>query len=306
MVLSLHGRDSLETQLLVIQRSLHILALVQHATDEKWNKKTLADILSFISYEGDEPLTNKKIESCISWLKNSGFPLETQKGCDRMSLSQELSTDQILDIVALYFPLAINTMGVRDCFRPFVEKNSSRSLWMIARIYFASLEKRKITIHYIPETGEEKEHVLSPYHWIYRDSSVYLAAANGAGDIRLYKFTRIKDLFVTDEHFNSDVPSADELMKYSMGAFISNTRYDICIEFESTVRQRIIEDFGRLPFTEEKSPQEGFSRICFTVCDLLSVCRIVFGYCGRAVIVSPKEARHEMKRLIEGNAGQYV
>lgn len=295
---------SFHTQFDVIRRALHILSLIQHSSGERWNMTTLADALSRVSGES-EPLSNKQINSCITWLKEAGFPVVVQKGSTHIYLEKEIDPNLLLDILTLYFPLAIDPVGIHDCFRSYVDENPSRSLWLIARIYFASLEKRKIKITYTPDAGDEKGYILSPLHWIYRDSSVYLAARNGGGNVRLYKLNRIKSLSVSDEHFEETTLTVRELLAFSLGAFIGGPNYTILIEYSKETEQRISEDFGRLDLTWSASPREGFGRVSFVACDLLSVCRIVFGYAGKAVIVSPKEAKAEMKRLIDENAKWY-
>jgi len=294
---------SFDTQFVIIKRALHILSLVQHSSGEKWNKTTLANALALIS-NGDD-FSTKKVDPALSWLKASGFPLDITKGSTSICLDRPLTETEILKVLDLYLPLAIETVGVHDCFAPWVRENPSRSLWTIARIYFASHEKRKIILKYVPESGEEKSYLLVPFYWIYRDSSVYLAAKNQRGEKRLYKLHRIKDVKMTDDHFSDDAPPADELMRFSMGAFINDTRYNVTLEFHSDVKQRIAEDFGRLECSYSAADIADHERVSFTVCDLLSVCRAVFGYEGKAVIISPEEARETMVEMLNVNREKY-
>ncbi len=286
-------------------RQLHLLALVQHnASAENMNYRAMADLLSLIS--GDEEINDKNMATFAEMLREMGFPVNFTGDEPRPVLEKELSVDQILEILPYYLNLISDTMGIRDCFKSYVQNHGSRSLWIIGRIYFASLQKKRIEMTYRSLEGGEKEKlILNPYRWIYRDNAVYLIARNIKADISLYKLNRIGDVLIRDEIFNDIIPEAGELLRYSMGASVGDNYYNVILRFMPEMKERIEDDFGHLDPLFIETPGSGYLEAGFTVCDLGRVCQAVFGYCGRVKIVAPKEAVDEMKRMLDWNMQNY-
>jgi hypothetical protein len=283
----------------VMRRSLHILSLLQHSSGEKWNTKTLADVLSLVP--GEEDVNEKNISVCIERLKASGFPIVTEKGARHMYLSRDLHKDEILEILEYYIGASVEELSITDTFGNYIEENNSMSLWMIARVYFAALEKRKILISYRSESKNEfTDYIVHPYRWLYRDNALYLAAYRPDKGVVLFRLTRFGGLSVLDEHFTDEMNSAAELLSKSLGAFIGSNVYRVTLEFDHELKSRIIEEFGRLDLSFD-AESDSVSRVSFDACDLLSVCRVVFPFAGRVHILEPTEARDEMTRLLEGN-----
>lgn len=282
----------------MFMRSLHVLALVQHSGEnEKMNYRSMAGLLSLVPW--DVQVDEKTVRRCVMNLKKMGFPLATSQGSDRVTIERELSDKEIMEALLYYVSIVSDTIGIRDCFINHIQNHKGRSLWLIARIYFACLEKRRVRLQYIPQRSHElEEYVVNPYRWIFRDNAVYLMAKKTGRDLALFRLDRIRGVEICDETFDDEVPSSEELLRYSLGAYISGRRYEILLRFRSFERERIEEDFGRLDLEFSECGMEGFTEARFTVCDLLSVCRVVFSYGGSAVIVSPKEAVSEMRRLL--------
>lgn len=289
----------------IFMRQLHVLALMQHSTSfENMNYRTMADLLSLVPW--DEAVNEKMIARSVGKLKDMGFPVHTARGETRVVLERELADAEMLEILPYYLNLVSDTMGIRDCFKSYVQNHGSRSLWLIGRIYFASLQKRKTELTYRSlRNSEPEKYILNPYRWIYRDNAVYLIAKKQGGDISLFRLNRIRDAVIRDEMFDDEIPASDELMKYSMGAFISDKRYNIKIRFKADLKERIEEDFGHLELTFDDGRNDGFVYAAFTACDLVTVCQTVFGYCGDVRIIEPEEAVDEMKRMLLKNMEVY-
>jgi len=293
------------TEFSIFMRQLHVLALLQHSTTlENMNYRTMADLLDLVPW--DEDINEKKISRCVDKLKEMGFPVHTAKGEPRVVLEKELSNAQMLEVLPYYLNLVTDTMGIRDCFKSYVQNHGSRSLWIIGRIYFASLQKKKIELTYRSlKHGEPEIYLLNPYRWVYRDNAVYLIARNMKTDISLFRLNRIRDVVIKDELFDDIVPTADDIMRFSMGAYIGDVCYNVVIRFMPDMKERIEEDFGHLdPLFIETSGAE-FLEASFTVCDLGTVCQAVFGYCGKVKIVSPDKAVDEMRGMLKGNMAGY-
>ena len=290
----------------IFMRQLHVLALIQHSTSpENMNFRTLADLLDLESNE--EPVNEKKIARSVEKLKEMGFPLHTAQGEARIVLDRMLSDEEMLDVLPYYLNLVSDRAGIRDCFKSYVKNHGSRSLWIIGRIYFASLQRKKIELTYRSlKKSEPEKYTLNPYRWIYRDNSVYLIARSVSGGISLFRLNRIMDVVIKDETFNDIIPTADQLLRFSMGAYISDNYYDVVIRFMPDMKERIDEDFGHLDPLFVESVNADYLEAAFTVCDLGTVCQAVFGYCGDVKIIAPAEAVDEMAKMLKGNLAVYM
>lgn len=297
-----------KTQFSLFMRQLHILALVQHSsTSENMNCSTMSGLLSM--EPGKDDVTEKMIRDSVTKLIEMGFPVQMEKGAPRVSLERELTDSEMLEILPYYLNIVSDTMGLRDCFKSYVGNHGSRSLWIIARIYFAACEKKQIKLWYRSKkkSGPE-EYTLNPYRWIYRDNAVYLIARNVGRDgenISLFRLNRIRDLGVTESIFNDDIPSADELMQYSIGAFISSRLYKVKLRFRQEERDNIEEDFGHLDIKFSGADRDGCIDASFTACDLINLCESVFSYSGKVKIVEPREAVEQMKEMLKENLQVY-
>jgi len=286
--------------IITLKRSLHILALIQHSADENWNARTLADALSTIP--GENALEPKSVMLCVKHLQSMGFPVITEKGARRITLSRELSEQEMLGILTFYRIIAIEEdAGINDCFKTYVSQAKNRSLWIIGRVYFAALENRKTTLSYYSEhSGTVSEYMVKPQKWIYRDNAVYLAADTERHGLSLFRLTRIRDISVLDEHFYSTTDKPCDILKDSLGAFIGSRVHRISLEYPPSLHNRVIEEFGRVDLVFDSGNPLIF-RVSFNASDLLTVCKTVFPFGGDVVIVAPEEARIEMRRLLDGN-----
>ncbi len=293
------------TDFSLFMRQLHILALVQHSLSaEQMNYRTMADLLSCVPW--DEAVNEKMIARCVGKLKEMGFPVHTSKGETRVVLERELVDDEMLEVLPYYLNVISDTIGIRDCFKSYVQSHGSRSLWIIARIYFASLQKKKIKLTYRPlKSSEPENYILNPYRWIYRDNAVYLIAKNPKRGVALFKLNRIRDVIITDNRFHDKIPPVDELMQNSMGAFISDKKYNVKIRFLSELQENIEEVFGHLELMFYQKEKDGYVNASFTACDLVNVYQAVFGYGGGVRIIEPKEAVDGMLRFLNLNMDLY-
>lgn len=292
-----------KTQFSLFMRQLHILALVQHSSSsENMNCTTMSGLLS--REPGKDDVTEKMIRDSVAKLIEMGFPVQMEKGAPRVGLERELTDSEMLEILPYYLNVVSDTMGIRDCFKSYVGSHGSRSLWIIARIYFAACEKRQIKLTYRSKnkSGAE-EYTLNPYRWIYRDNAVYLIARNVGRDgenISLFRLNRIRNLRVTEISFDDDIPPADELMRYSIGAFVSTTLYNVKLRFSPEEKESVEEDFGHLD-VRYSNDKDGYVIGTFKVCDLINLCKAVFSYSGKVKILEPREAVDQMRKLLENN-----
>ena len=116
--------NATDTKFIILLLSLHVLALIQHFDVEPRNAKTLADLLSNVP--GEEIVSEKQVMKCFETLKEMGFPVCTEQGSRRVCLDKELSADEMIEVLLYYMNAAVEEMGIRDCFRSYVKKNSSK------------------------------------------------------------------------------------------------------------------------------------------------------------------------------------
>ena len=294
-----------KTSFSLFMRQLHILALVQHGTSgENMNCNTMVDMLML--EPGNENITPKMIRDSVPKLVEMGFPVKMEQGSPRLWLERELAPGEMLEVLPYYLNIVTDTVGIRDCFKSYVDTHGSRALWIIARIYFASLHKKRIELDYRSKNRVEPEvYHLNPYRWIYRDNAVYLVARNimKSGDnISLFRLNRIKDLRVTGTGFDDEIPASADILRHSMGAFIGGDSYNVKLMFRAGEQENIEEDFGHLELEFGEAGEDGFMCVSFTVCDLVNLCKTVFAYAGSVKILEPREAVEAMKGLIAKNS----
>ncbi|HON17203.1 MAG TPA: WYL domain-containing protein [Spirochaetota bacterium] len=290
----------------VFMRQLHIIALIQHTTSfENINCSKIADF--FESENFSDFLTERQVYHAVEKLKRIGFPVNTNKGSNRIYLTRQLSYEEMLNMLPFYLQLVTDAAGLKDYFKRYINTHGNKSLWLLGRIYFASCEKRRIKIWYRSREKEEAtSYTINPYRWLYRDNAIYLMAKNLIRDnISLFKLDRIKDLELTEDFFEEEIPSTDELLSKSVGAFIGHSFHKVELSFAETYEELIFEHFGHMN-PDFESLQNGFMKASFEASDIINVCKIVFGFEGKVKITGDAVVVEEMKNLLRKNFGNYL
>ncbi len=226
-----------ETQLNVLRRYLHVIALLQNNKDpEDWNGSSLANLLSLEEPGG--PLTDKNIRDYIkkNLEEELGLLIEKKRGSRRTLLADSLEGDRLRRIAAVYagFVVADSTRDL--VLERLIQKHPLDCLWLLARIHFAVVEKKKLRFDYMPNTARKAYTItVRPYHQVFRNNNLYLAALNEYnGVLSLFIINKIEKLTVLPDRFTEDIPSLDAIFADTLGSFIGK-RHKIRIRFTRKV-----------------------------------------------------------------------
>lgn len=295
-----------ETRLGVIKRCLHVLALLQKSDDtEHWNAWSLADLLSMD--EPKDPISDKAVRDYIQkYLVNEfGIKVRTEKGKRHTGLSLPLDGNLQLRMAAVYSSFVTRDTGRDIILKKLIARHPEDGLWMMARVYFAALLKRKIEFDYTPAfANQSKRYRVHPYHLVFRNNNLYLVCKSLSHDITaLFIFNRINALSVLDEEFEEEAPVVEEIFRDSLGSFIG-PKYAVVLRFHEKLLEIMEENLSILE--PEISPDgENRYRASFAVSDDRFLCKQLFMYGSGVEIVSPPELRETMIRMLNESMSAY-
>ncbi len=289
----------------ILRRYLHILALLQGNKDPvEWNGTSLASMLNI---EEREAPTDKTIREYIKkhLKKELGLRVDVRKGGRKIELAEPISDEMTLRIASLYSSFVVHDSTRELILKNFIRKHPIDCLWMLARIYFACLEKRQIKFNYTTNTGARiKELILNPHFMIFRGNNLYLHGRRpGFPEVRQFIVNRIENLVVTDQFFDDEIRDPAEVYKESLGSFIGET-YHVKIRFTEAVLQPIEQTISILE-PEIKELGDGRYEATFTVADDIYLCKQLFFYGKEVEILEPKELRDAMKEMLEESLAVY-
>jgi len=289
----------------IVRRYLHVLALLQNKTDPaEWNSNTLADM---ISLETDEPLSDKVIRGDISkYIEGDlGFAVATKKGAKNSRLSTEIDEETLLTLLMTYADFVITDSARERALRSFISEKKETCLWLLARIHFATVEKKKIRIDYINTSKERISVVINPYHLVLRENKIYLVGWFEPENChRQFILSQIHHLEVLDARFSETIPPVKAIYEYSNSAFIwKGDPVRMIIQYKAEQSLRIKAEFSHLnPVYNERGE---WNEMTFLVWDYESVCRQLFYYGSDVVIVSPEEVRAWMVEHLRSSLSGY-
>ena len=164
-----------ETQLNVLRRYLHVIALLQNKNDpENWNASTLADLISQ-EESGDEPSEKAIRDYMKKNLENElGIEIKKKKGGRKINISDLLDTEMLVRIASVYSSFVVNDSTREIIVKRLIKNHPKECLWMLARIHFAIIEKKKLTFDYMPNTERKsKNYTVNAYHLVFRNNNLY-------------------------------------------------------------------------------------------------------------------------------------
>ena len=290
----------------VIKRYLHVLALLQNNKDpQNWNGTTLADLLSKDEDEGS--LTDKTVREYISEYleKELGIEIDRIKGGRRTELAGELEGPFLEKLASLYANFVIHDSARDIVLGNFLKKHPLDGLWMLARLYFASVERRKINFNYVTNTGYKiTKAVFHPYHLVLRNNNLYLyGRIHGEKSPWLLILNRLTDLSVTDELFTEEPPTVEEAFKDTLGSFIGK-KYRVVLRFNAKILNPM-EQFLAVLEPEMKKIDDTSWEARFTMSDDTYLCKQLFLYGRDAEILEPAEIREKMTAMLRESMAVY-
>lgn len=297
-----------ESRLNVIKRTMHILALLQNNKDPfDWNGSTLANLLN-LDENLNEPLSDKTIRDYINkHLKlELGIEISIEKGGRRIELADELEVSFLQKLAPLYSIFTIKDLERETVMNKFISSHPDDCLWILARVYFASVEKRKLQFDYTTNDNRSLNRIeVSPYHIVHRGNNLYLAAKpEHSSRIHLYILSRIRNLKMTDTLFKEIIPTIEELFKDSLGSFIGE-KHNVRIKYHSSISQQIEHLIFILEPDITNLNSDEYFEAAFSISDDLNLCKELFLFGSKVEILEPVQLKEMMKSMLSESLKLY-
>jgi len=296
-----------EKKLAVIKRYLHIIALLQNDRDPRdWNGHSLADTLS--RDETDAVLSDKNIRDYIkkNIIEELGIKVDIEKGARRIELASPLNKEMLADLLNVYC-LFVATDSAREAvLQQLIKHRPADCLWMLARIYFASIEKKRIEFDYTTNDNRNIHCIMNPFHLVIRNNNLYLYGHRaGLDHMSLLIVNRFENLKITDESFDESAPPVDQVFHDTLGSFLGK-KFKVRIRFSRAIANSMEQFLGILePEVTSLNNGDQFEAR-FTVSDDLYLCKQLFMYGKEVEILEPKELRELMVGMLKESVGVYV
>lgn len=296
-----------ETQLNVLKRYLHVLALLQNSRDSAgWNATSLADLLSLD--ETDDPLSDKTIRDYIhkNIVEEMGIDVTTGKGRRTTRIVKPLEKDIHCRLAGIYSYFIAVDDSKDIVLKDLIKKHPEDALWFMARLYFAKVERKVVSFSYRPNTvGKRFAFSVHPYHMVFRNNNLYLAGKNEyRNNVSLFIFNRIDSLKVLDRTFDEEIPPVADIFRDTLGSFIG-PRHRVRIRFTEDVVLQIDYLLGALDPRITGPDKAGYYEAVFTVSDDMHLCKELFLYGSEVEIVEPKDLRETMGRMLRESMKKY-
>lgn len=299
-----------EGRISVLKRYLHILALLQTpaGSNETWNAASLARLLSLEEDQKDisDSHVRKYIKDHIE--QELGISVDRTQGGLITALAEDLDADMQLEIARVYTSFVVKDSTRDMILQKFIAAQPHSALWMLARIYFAAIEKRMIECTYITADGTVRAHwKLCPCYYIFRNNNLYLLVY----DVDMKKYLplvaeRIHNVTVLDAVYSIDweIPPIDDIFATSLSAFISTDEtVTVTIRYSQKVKN-VIENIIATLSPHIQNENDWYTAT-FVISDYLYLCKQLVLYGKEVKIVSPQKVRQEMVQMLTESLSVY-
>ncbi len=295
------------TQINILKRYLHILALVQNKADtQNWNNQTLADILS--REEDEEIITDSVMNRCTDeYIQGElGLLLTKKKGARRYTLQEPIKEELLNQLLNVYSAFVIKDIQKDLLLQSLAKQQPEVCLWLLARIHFAAIEMKVIEFSYTSNNAKKQKVVAHPYHIVLKNNNLYLAALREFdGNVCLFVLNRIRDLKVRDLIFRESIPDVSELFKYSIGSFISKKRpTEVTVKYRKELHNNFLDFLAGIETDIIEESAEDYT-IHFSISDTMALCKQLFLYGEKVEIVKPSSVRKEMVDMLKKSLEVY-
>ncbi|MCU0849363.1 MAG: WYL domain-containing protein [Spirochaetes bacterium] len=295
----------------VIRRCLHIIALLQEPSGEgRINAQVLADILS-LDEEG-EPLQGKSVSrySKSYLMEKLGLDIGISRGVPRWEMRTPIEDGLLRKLMGLYLDFISIDYSREIITGTLAGKNPLHAMGILARLYFASVEKRKAVIEYDKDgTGRPTEYRVRPYHLAIKDTELYLICRKeGSEAVRSFVVSKIAGVRTLPDFFGEEPASVEDHYMHSFSAFVGDRLYSFELDAERSVTNTLMNVFGGLrPACAPVNPEDEAGRhtVRFEATDIRSVCKQLFFYGSRVKILGPPEAVSLMREMLDDCRGVY-
>ncbi|MFW5861523.1 MAG: WYL domain-containing protein [Spirochaetota bacterium] len=283
----------------VIKRYLHVIALLQNDEDTRhWNARTLADMLSLDEEDGD--LSDKNVRDYIQkhLEQQLEISVDREKGGRETRLAEDLKGDLLHNIALLYSSFVAVDSSREIILKNFLKKHPRDGLWMLATLYFATLNRTRVKLDYVTNSGYNITNAsFHPYHMVFRNNNLYLLGrVTGKDSTWPLILNRVTNLRVTGETFDDAIPNVDDIMGGSLGAFIGE-KYNVKLRFNKRVLFKL-EQFLSILEPEFVEKDEHTCEVTFSASDDIYLCKQLFMYGKDVEIIQPIELREKMTQML--------
>ena len=302
----------------VLRRRLHIVALML-GEKEDWNAARLADFLKKETQLRDEDAADSDIDADDGFKKavrldlqkhiesTFGLAINKKQGGRKSTLDTIPDDDELLELLKLYVGF-VTFDATRDIsFRKLIRSRRHSSLWMLARIHFASATRSRIRFTYTTNEMKIRDVVMNPYHLVMHAGTIYLVGCRDKDKtVGPYIFDRIENLKILEEGFEEEIPPAESFFTHSFGAFIWNWSEpeEVRLRYDTALENVMKDLFTHLE--PEIKTFAGHIEMSFKVYNYESVCRELFFYGERVEILGSEEVRETMIDMLNRSMSVYV
>ena len=301
----------------VLRRRLHLVALML-GEKEDWNAARLADFLKNETQFRDEEASDSDIDADDGFKKavrldlqkhiesTFGLAVNKKKGGRKSTFEKIPSDSELLELLKLYVGFVTFDATRNIAFKKLIRSQKHSSLWMLARIHFASVMRTRIRFTYTTNEMKIRDVVMNPYHLVVHAGTIYLVGRRDKDKtVGPYIFDRIENLKILEEGFEEKVPPVESFFSHSFGAFIWNWSDPVKVRLRyDTALENVMKDrFSHLE-PEIKSFADHIE-MAFLVHDYESVCRELFFYGERVEILGPDEVRDTMVDMLTRSMSVY-
>ncbi len=296
------------TQINVLRRYLHILALLQNNKDPKdWNASSLAALIS-AEEEHDPGVADKAIRDYIEdHLENElGVKFVKGKGMRRIELSGPLDEGLLRRAANIYSSFVVADSTREMILSALIKRHRYDALWILARIHFAIVTRNLVQFDYMPHRKKKAyTYQVNPYHLVFRDNNLYLVGRSNYRDgTSPFIVNKIENLKVLETKFSEPIPELREIFKDSIGAYIGK-KHSVVIRYTKNAQSRIEQLFSAIEVKTETLEDNERYQMSFTIADINNLCKELFFFGKEVEIVKPAALRERMVAMLRESLGVY-
>lgn len=297
-----HGGDKLQESRLF--RILYYLLDKGHATAPELAKKFEVSVRTI--YRDVDAISNAGIPIYVTTGRNGGIQflddyvldksffsdsekLEILSGLQSLSAVQYPEVDTVLKKLGAIFQIGLTDWIDVDFSRwGSVAENENRLFRQLKR---AILENREITFDYYNTTGDSGQRNVYPHKLVYKDRAWYLYAfCLSRNENRLFRLSRIKNLVLTDIHFERKTDIYQNHSVFPTPKEIGNL-IDLELEFTLDVGYRL---FDTLDETAIIKHENGYT-VKLTLPENNWLYDFLMSFGDKVTIIRPKSIRQILK-----------
>ena len=291
----------------VFRNTLHAISLLCNNNDEKWNFKSLEDIIK----TEDPDIKQNKIANYLNNIAKDDFDIDydTIRGSRSGDIGSDIDDEQLKTLLRLYSTFVITDLEKDVILKRLKKSHPHDSLWVLARIHFAIINKQVIKFDYITNRDYAiKQLEMLPYYMVMKNNNLYLIGKDlKDGQEKRYILSRVQNLNVTEITMKEvDIPEVEEFYKNVLGSYASNHLYKVKLKFENNFQTKLEEIIDSLDYEEPEIYDDEFKTIIVTIDDVKYLCEKLFIYGKSVEILEPKGAREIMVEMLRESCGVYL